>query len=85
MFAKLSKHDGLMSAMSHRAGLDLGGAILDGRMNPTEYRAAVLRCIGCGHADECGRLVAGGHESGPVPDFCVNRRFFHNLGGSRPD
>ncbi|WP_157384584.1 DUF6455 family protein [Nitratireductor soli] len=45
MFAKLAKHDGLMAAMSRRAGFDLGEALLNGRLNPAEYRGTVVRCV----------------------------------------
>ncbi|WP_265516930.1 DUF6455 family protein [Nitratireductor luteus] len=83
MFAKLARHDGLMAAMSRRAGLDLGEALLNGRLNPAEYRGTVVRCIGCRHSEKYSLLLADERETGPVPEYCANRGFFRNLSGVR--
>lgn len=67
----------LMSRMWRRTGRQ--SLIASGMVPENAVKAAMVRCAGCDHTDECASwLDAGGSDREP-PEFCANRNFLSAL------
>ena len=81
MVNRIERHTDLMHGMADTVGVDLGDALLDGRLAPDELRSAVLRCTGCEAAEVCGQWLADNADSNPdaAPGYCRNADLFARL------
>lgn len=77
MSKKLDKHNGLMTRMADRADVDLGDALIEGRLDASRYRGSVIRCSRCQNISTCEALLgAEDGKKGAVPDYCANKELF---------
>jgi len=82
-------HDGFaqdsnrVQRMARTLDVDLGQAVLDGRLTWFPYPDMVARCGLCKGAKDCERWMDG-HASGATeaPDYCRNRGIFEALKAS---
>lgn len=80
MFAKLAEHSDLMRQMAGRTGVDLGQALIEGRVGAQEYRDRAIRCSICNRAEACRSFLKATHiERRDPPDYCVNSDIFKKL------
>ncbi|MFT3690126.1 DUF6455 family protein [Paenirhodobacter sp.] len=84
----LHRHAAMMNRMAEVQGLDLMAEMAAGALSGEDWRAAVVRCTGCGDAEECLAWL-GVHqppENGAAaqvpPAFCVNRELLVHLQAS---
>lgn len=80
MSGKLTDHNDLMKKMAARGDVDLGKALIEGRLDAGRYRNSVIRCSHCQSAYICKALLAtekGVREE--IPLYCVNSALFKGL------
>lgn len=77
-----ARHSTLLQKMAHALDVDLGQALLEGRLRRFPYDDLVARCSHCTHADSCERWLES-HMAGAAaaPDYCRNRAVFEHLKG----
>ena len=77
LFSRFDRHARLMARMADALDQDPEAAMLAGRLRPEDYRATLLRCVGCRDAARCERLLddCAGHLEA-APDFCRNKSEF---------
>ena len=84
MYEKAARHWGLMNAMAHKAGVDLGLQYLDGSLSRSDLLSAIYKCTECKHMTECETLLdqdGGVMES--IPDYCLKKQLISGLGAHR--
>ena len=82
LISNLDRHASLFGRMADANGVSLSDAVGTGSMSPQAYRAAVLRCSGCGAEAAC----EGWHKLHPegadaAPAYCRNRELLSGLTG----
>jgi hypothetical protein len=84
MYAKAARHWSLMTAMSNKAGVDLGLEYLDGNLSRSDLRIAVFTCTECTHVKECESFLdqVGSVMEG-IPDYCLNKPMISALKASK--
>jgi len=77
----LDRTSDLMMRMSDTLGVDLGEALLEGRLTGADLRSAAVRCSGCEAADVCGGWMAEQAGTNPeaAPGYCNNADLFARL------
>lgn len=84
MSKKLDEHNDLMGKMADRAEVDLGEALIEGRLDASRYRGSVVRCSRCQSIDTCKALLeAEEGKPGAVPDYCANKTLFEDIAKGR--
>lgn len=81
--AKLDRHVGLMTRMAEALGVDMGEAMVEGRLAPEAYRDAMLRCTHCESPEACALWLKGHpkNSAAAAPGYCRNRALLAELGG----
>lgn len=82
LFQKLDRHADLVNRMADTVGVDMGQALLDGRLTGQDLRSMVTSCCACDGAADCPGWMdahAGGAPS--APDYCNNRDRLGQLRG----
>lgn len=80
MIKKLDEHNGLMARMADRGSVDLGQAMIDGKLDASLYRNSVIRCSRCRNTETCKALLSTEEGvSGEIPDYCANKGLFSRL------
>lgn len=79
-FEKIDRHAELVRRMGERAGVDLGEALIAGRLSAEAYRSSVFACSQCGRVGACEKLLADGDKAA-APDYCANKSIFDHLSG----
>ena len=74
---RLSRHADLVDRMGERTGTDLAEATMEGRLDPEDYRDAVLSCSGCAAPAACEAYLET--DGDDVPGFCRNAKLFEAL------
>ncbi len=79
---KMDHHAALVGEMARVRGVDIGQAMLDGKLSGEAYRNAVRRCMSCETPEACAVWLAE-HSAGAdsAPDYCRNGRLLNRLGG----
>lgn len=80
MYEKAARYWGLMNAMAHKAGVDLGLEYLDESLSRSAMRSAIYKCTESKHMTECETLLdqdGGVMES--IPDYCLNKQLISGL------
>ena len=79
---KLDRHAALMNRMADTVGVDLGDALIDGRLSGEGLRSAILRCTACDSPEACAHWLAGKSpgSAGEAPAYCRNRALLAGLG-----
>lgn len=81
---KLDRHAALMNRMADTVGVDLGEALVEGRLSGEGLRSAILRCTACDNPEACDHWLAdrapGSAED--TPEYCRNRALLAGLGGA---
>lgn len=81
MIKKLDEHNDLMGKMADRAKVNLGDALIEGRLDASRYRGSVIRCSRCQSSETCKALLAAEEgKAGEVPDYCANKALFAEMG-----
>ena len=82
-FKKIDEHTDLVCRMADALGVDLTAEMQAGRMAPEEFRATVIRCVGCTGADDCSHFLST-HPDGAekTPDYCRNKDLLETLRGA---
>lgn len=78
-FDRLDKHAGLVSGMSDRVGVDWEEAILNNPETAAQFRAAVLKCTGCGDVAECKGWQKSHDTAQEAPEYCLNGGLFEAM------
>lgn len=80
--ATFARHSALLQKMAYALDVDLGQALLDGRLAQFPYRDLVSRCAGCDGTQDCERWLDA-HMAGAAeaPAYCRNRAVFAHLKG----
>lgn len=74
------QHFWQLRSVAKVAGIDLGEAMREGRINASDYVAIVTRChlAGCGQA--CALWLANSSGViGEIPEFCANKQALEQL------
>lgn len=80
MLEKLDQHSELFARMADAVQADLGGALIEGRLDGSQLRGAVLRCTSCTDVEQCRDwLVAKGAGAVAAPEYCRNRQLLGRL------
>ncbi|WP_068115578.1 DUF6455 family protein [Tropicimonas marinistellae] len=72
-------HYWLALSMAKAAGVDLQGAIEEGRFNQEGWANTVQKCRGCEWAGECPHWLQENPEIDAAPETCVNAKLFAAL------
>lgn len=84
MLVRLARHWGLMNAMSHQGGVDLGSEYMDGSLNRSDLRGAVANCAECIHVTECEAFLDQVRSvMEDIPAFCRCKPMILALKASR--
>jgi hypothetical protein len=77
-----ARHSALLQKMAHALDVDLGQALLEGRLRRFPYDDLVARCSHCAQTEDCERWLDA-HMAGSTeaPDYCRNRAVFEHLKG----
>lgn len=78
MQTKTARHWGLMNAMFHKAGVDLGAGLIEERLDISDLGEAVARCTECTDVPGCQSHLEAPDTAG-VPDFCRNAALIARL------
>ena len=80
LFSKTSRHSDLMQRMADTVGVDMGDAILHGRLSGPDLRSAVVSCMACEGGAECGDWLDN-HAAGAqtTPAYCRNQAMLMRL------
>jgi hypothetical protein len=82
LLSTLDRHTDLINRMAETLQVDLGDALINGRLPPEGLRAAVLSCTACEGAGECpGWLDSHAEAASHAPGYCRNADLFERLGG----
>lgn len=80
LFERFDRHARLMNSMADALGHDLETEMLAGRLSPEKYREKVFRCVGCGNAEGCARLLeAANGFLDEAPSYCRNKETLYGL------
>ncbi len=79
-YSKLDHHADLVADMAKVRDVDIGQAMIDGKLSASEYRNAVRRCTGCTSPEACAVWLSE-HPDGAdaAPEFCRNGHLFERL------
>jgi Family of unknown function (DUF6455) len=79
-YSKMDHHAELVGDMARVRGVDIGEAMLDGRLSAESYRNAVRRCMSCDSPEACAVWLSE-HASGAdaAPEYCRNGRLLERL------
>ncbi|SMX31828.1 DUF6455 family protein [Actibacterium lipolyticum] len=82
-FKKMDEHADLVGRMADALGVDLIEEMQAGRLAPQELRATVVRCVGCGGAEDCAHFLSA-HPDGAdhTPAYCRNKDLLETLRGA---
>ena len=72
-YSKIDRHADLVGEMARVRGVDIGDAMLDGKLSAEAYRNAVRRCTGCECPEAC-EVWLSEHSDGAnaTPEYCRN-------------
>ncbi|MFW8594560.1 DUF6455 family protein [Cribrihabitans neustonicus] len=74
------RHLWLLKAVADSAGVDLGAALKDGRLNGLDYARMVTSCRGAGCSNSCALWLSSGQGgNGAVPAFCPSAELLERL------
>lgn len=69
---KVSRHFWLSQGMARTLGVDLNGALRDGRLARNDYADAIGQCCTCPHVRTCmGWLARQGAGAEAAPGYCA--------------
>ena len=82
LFARLDRHADLVHRMADTVGVDLAEQAMRGALPEQDIRGAVLSCMSCSKADDCGHwLDAHADGADAPPSYCRNTSMFDALMG----
>ncbi|MGR3322095.1 MAG: DUF6455 family protein [Pseudooceanicola sp.] len=80
----VQRHLFLVKRMARATGVDLAGALQQGRVTEADWAETVTRCRACTCADRCDAWLAEGElnrtANETAPGYCENRALFSGLG-----
>ncbi len=80
--SKMDHHADLVGEMARVRGVDIGQAMLDGKLSGEAFRNAVRRCTSCESPEACAVWLsehAAGAEASP--QYCRNGHLLNRLRG----
>ena len=77
---RLDERADLMNRMAETVGANLGDAVIDGRLDATGVRSALVACARCNAAEECVHWMDE-HADGAAhpPGYCRNSALLDRL------
>jgi hypothetical protein len=80
IFDKFDEHNRLMGRMADRLGVDLGDALVDGRLGEPDLRRMMFSCLACREPGACRQFLDDKEADTVVaPGFCNNREVMNRL------
>lgn len=78
LFERIDRHAALVDRMTETLGIEIGTK--SGTLSPSDYRSAVIRCMGCSQPGACAEWTEA-HPKGAdrAPDYCRNKAQLERL------
>ncbi|MDG3042066.1 DUF6455 family protein [Roseicyclus marinus] len=75
-----TRHYWLAVSMARKTGAAMQRALDESMISHADWAAVVLRCRGCGWADECDRWLSVQHDrAAEVPAICASAQVFNRV------